>query len=241
MHNVELPKERQSSPGIVKDLDGPYLQSSLKREMSRTVIDVQEKERKHLSRELHDNVNQILSSCKLFLEVAETETTNKDYFLQLAQKHIKSAIDEIRNISHSLNPPCLDGAGLVNSVIELGEHINRSGKIQVHVDVETFNEDFLYSPIKLAIYRMIQEQINNVLKHAKAKNLYLSFHSTDNSIVVTIEDDGVGFNVNKAKKGLGLQNILYRVDCFKGKYHIDSSPGNGCRMRIEMPFYLPVS
>lgn len=209
--------------------------------MTRAVIEAQEKERKHLSRELHDNVNQILSSCKLFLEVAATETSNKDYFVQLAQKNIILAIDEIRNISHSLNPTCLDGAGLINSIIDLSEHINRSGKIQFHLEMETFNENFLYSPIKLALFRIIQEQVSNILKHSRARNLRLGLHSTEAFIVLTIEDDGIGFDMAKCQKGLGLNNIIYRVECFKGHFHIHSEPGKGCRLKIEMPFYLPSS
>lgn len=238
---MEISKELNLQKRISEKESPLQFYPSIKREMSRAVIDAQEKERKHLSRELHDNVNQILSSCKLFLEVAESETNNKDYFVQLAQKNIILAIEEIRNISHALNPSCLDNAGLVNSIIDLSEHINRSGKINFHIDIETFNEDFLFSPIKLAIFRIVQEQVNNILKHSRARNLRLSLHSTEAFIVLNIEDDGIGFNVSNCTRGLGLNNIVYRVECYKGRYELISSPGNGCQLKIEMPFYLPAS
>jgi len=205
-----------------------------KRSIIRSIIETQEKERRALSVELHDNVNQILSSCQLMLEAARENTEAATFLTEKCHHSLKTAISEIRKISHELNPSAIADIGLSDAITDMIEKINSSGKIRMHFILKDFDESILNMTDKVAIYRIIQEQLNNVLKHARAKQVFIDLHSRGDKLFLKIEDDGVGFHPEKIKKGIGLRNIQHRIEYYQGKFKIDTAPGKGCRLLIAL-------
>jgi PAS domain S-box-containing protein len=203
--------------------------------ITETTIQVQEKEREELGKELHDNINQILASTKLYLELARSgnnellpEALSKSY------ENVNLAIGEIRQLSKQLVPPSL-GTTLVEATTELIEEIETITLISISLTAENFNESLLNENIKLMIYRVIQEQINNIVKHASATEVSINIETAHGIVYLVITDNGIGFDTNKKSKGIGLRNIDNRVKFYEGFSSITSQPGKGCRLEISVP------
>ena len=207
--------------------------------IAQAVVDAQEKERSLIGKELHDNINQILSTAKLYLEVARTDEKERDSLIDMSTNSISSAINEIRTLSRSLVPSSIGDLGLVESLQDLVESIKLTRKL--HVEFFHYNDiDMLISEQqKLMLFRITQEQVNNVMKHSNAQNLVIELLSEDDTINMSISDDGQGFDLDqvKHKKGVGLSNITSRAELFNGKVKIDTAPGKGCTLNI----YIPIS
>ena len=205
-----------------------------KRDVIRSIIETQEKERRQLSIELHDNVNQILSSCKLMLETAKE---NKEAASQLIDKcylNLITAINEIRNISHELNPSAIEDIGLTDAITDLIENINSLGKIFIEYHCQGCREAHLDVTDKVAIYRIVQEGLNNILKHARASKVSIHLYFKEQTVYLKIEDDGIGFDLKNIHRGIGLKNIEHRIAYYQGTLSIESSPGNGCSLTIQL-------
>ncbi|HEX8314874.1 MAG TPA: PAS domain S-box protein, partial [Flavisolibacter sp.] len=220
-----------------KDLQTRLVQQEMrnKQELIKSIIEAQEKERRQLSVELHDNVNQMLASCKLMLEVAIESGSNAKMLTEKTYQSIQTVIDEIRRISHDLNPSAIADVGLVEAIEQLIEKINLAGKTNIQfVPNRVSYHQFLGDEDKIAIFRIVQEQLNNILKHARAKNVIIKLDVANGLIKLCIKDDGVGFDLIKCKKGLGLRNIYNRVEYYGGTIHIATSEGKGCEMCISL-------
>ncbi|HVV05356.1 MAG TPA: PAS domain-containing sensor histidine kinase [Puia sp.] len=206
-----------------------------KREIIKAIMEAQEKERKEISSELHDNVNQILTTCKLFLEIARNNPADAR-FIDGCYQNIQMVIEEIRNISHNLTPYTLKDLGLAAAVHDIVQNINQSGKLSIRLlSFQNLQEEMISPDIKLAIFRIIQEKINNVLKHAQATELSINLTVYDERIRVVLTDNGRGFDEKAIKKGMGLNNIQNRVEYYKGSFLLKTAPGEGCELRIELP------
>jgi signal transduction histidine kinase len=206
--------------------------------IARAMVDAQEKERAEIGKELHDNINQILSTTKLYLELAKNETNDRLGLINRSADNIHSAIREIRNISRNLVPASIGDLGLQDSIADLVESLRTTRAINVEFYPAGNIDEKISDKAKLMLFRIIQEQINNVLKHSGAKNLIIELilEEADNNIELSITDDGTGFDPGKAgKKGLGLSNIISRADLFGGKVTIQSAPGEGCKLRVQVP------
>jgi PAS domain S-box-containing protein len=208
--------------------------------VAQAVVDAQEKERAEIGKELHDNVNQILSTAKLFLEVAKTSTRERAKLISRSAEQIHHAINEIRNISRSLVPPSISDLGLIESIKDLLDDIAVTKTIKVDFTNVGDIEGGINDNQKLMLFRIIQEQVSNVLKHAEAKHLSIKLSVDNVGIELVIADDGKGFDLenNKTKKGVGLSNIASRVELFNGKVNIVTAPGKGCRLIVKV---LPIS
>lgn len=207
--------------------------------IAQAMVDAQEKERAEIGKELHDNINQILSTTKLYLELAKNDHKERLSLISRSAENIHEAIHEIRNISRSLVPSSIGDLGLQDSIADLVESIRTTRAIHVEFyPVGKFDER-ISDKEKLMLFRIIQEQVNNVLKHSGARNLIIELilEETENRIELNITDDGKGFHIEKVKnkKGLGLSNIMSRADLFGGKVTIMSSPGRGCKLRVQVP------
>lgn len=204
-------------------------------EITEAVITAQEKERQEIGGELHDNVNQILASARLYLGLAKRELKDTIPFLEETDNLVFSAISEIRALSHSLIPPSLNESELIEALDNLVNTITAGGVIKVHVDLKGFNENETEDKLKLTIYRIIQEQFNNILKHAKPKNIFLTLGYRNGQLILEIRDDGKGFDNSKKTDGVGLMNMRTRASLFNGQMKIVSSPGNGCTLTMTFP------
>ena len=182
-----------------------------KNELAREVFNAQEQERKKLGEELHDNINQLLGVVKLYIEHAQMNPSAKTEMLSKSADFLKQVIDEIRTLSKSLVSPTLSDLGLIESIRELIDSILRIKDIQITIRHTNFREDILDSTQKLMLYRITQEQLNNILKHSKAEHVDIQLARTGDIVNLIIQDDGVGFNPKQSTSGLGLKNIRHRL------------------------------
>jgi signal transduction histidine kinase len=202
----------------------------------KAVIDSEEKERTRIAKELHDGLGQLLSSAKLNISGLEDGIPKEDeYLLQNSLTIIDDAVKEVRNISHNLMPTALMNYGIIEAITGLVSKINDSKQIIVNFNKENFNIN-LDKENEIALYRITQEVLNNMLKHSKAKNIDIVFFNTNNNININIKDNGIGFNTEEIKdsKGIGWQNIYSRVSMLNGKILINSQIGKGTDVHINI-------
>ena len=201
------------------------------KEVTEAMIEGQEKERSEIGRELHDNVNQLLVATKLYIEMG-IKQGGVNELLSSAVSYIMDAIEEIRKLSKTLITPSIMDIGLISSVKDLVEDIMHVNPIKIKLTINQFNQKMWNEKFKLNIFRIVQEQLNNILKHAKAKQVIILFEQTADCVFISLTDDGVGFDTTARKRGVGISNIFSRAALYKGEVDILSSPGNGCRMNI---------
>ncbi len=236
-------KERTAVLALANNIDEKVrLESKLEeereakqKEITEAVIRVQEKERYEISRELHDNVNQQLTVAMMYIATAEKGTNNAEALLKQSSSFIYNAIEEIRKLSKALVTPLIKDFGLCKAIEGLLEDIQLANN-SLHFDFfcENFYEEDIHYEFKLSIYRIVQEQMNNILKHAKAKEVVIELYR-DEVIRLSVNDNGVGFDTKKKRKGIGIHNIQTRVGLYGGQINIHSEPGKGCQLRIEFP------
>ncbi|WEK36334.1 MAG: PAS domain S-box protein [Candidatus Pseudobacter hemicellulosilyticus] len=206
-----------------------------KKEVVKAIIKAQENERKEISHELHDNVCQILATCKLYIDVCMRESTDNT-LLNDCKNMLITGIDEIRNLSHSLTPAAFEEKGLFQATEELIAQLNGLGRLTITLLVPENHLEYTIVPeMKTAIYRIIQEQLNNILKHANATKVDVVFSENRSGLHLMVKDNGIGFDFGKIKRGLGLNNIISRVSLFDGEVSFNSSPGHGCKMQVYFP------
>lgn len=224
-----------------KKLEGQLLTQEINKQktIAQAVVDAQEKERAEIGKELHDNVNQILSTAKLYLELAKTDTRQKDALIKRSADSIFTAINEIRHISKALVPPSVKDLGLIDSVNDLVESLRMTTALQVQFTHTGDFDKVINDKQKLMLFRIIQEQVSNVLKHAAATRIVIDLTLNQKLINLSIVDNGKGFELEKVKfkKGVGLSNIESRAHLFNGEVIITTAPGKGCKLFIQVPIH----
>ncbi|MEO6722314.1 MAG: response regulator [Ferruginibacter sp.] len=204
------------------------------KEKTEAVIVAQEKERSHMGNELLENINQILAASNLYIDCAISDEAKRMDFMYNSKKFILMAIDEIKKLSQLIMPPTMGDIGLIDSLNNLIESARPPEQMNVITEWNSFNEN-TGDKLKLSIYRIVQEQLSNILKYAKANNAWLSLHQTPGLVELVIKDDGVGFDSTQKQKGVGLQNISTRAEMHDGKMLLESSPGKGCVLTVQFP------
>jgi two-component system sensor histidine kinase UhpB len=203
------------------------------KEITRTILQTQEMERNALGRELHDNINQILASIFLKLDYYLEEPANNLDIIQNCKQSLQKAIQEARKLSHHMVMPRFAEKNLQDELEQLIE--NYSYKQIVELKLEGMDEESLPGPIKETVYRIIQEQLSNIYKHAKANKVVIQISNNPSELTMLIQDNGVGFDIQQKRKGIGITNIFTRVEACNGTTNIISSPGNGCSISIKIP------
>jgi PAS domain S-box-containing protein len=201
-------------------------------EITDAVISAQEKERQELGAELHDNVNQILAGSLLYLGLAKKELKVEHPYLSETDTLINTAITEIRNLAHSLIVPSLHESELLAAIDNIIDVTQQTGGIMINMQAYDFDESNMPDKLKLSIYRIVQEQFNNILKHAGAQKVIVRLVQENEKTLLSIKDDGAGFDTNKKTNGVGLMNMKTRASLFNGELNIISSPGKGCELRV---------
>lgn len=205
------------------------------KEITEATIQVQEKERYEISTELHDNVNQQLTVAMMYIASAQQKYPADAEVLKQSSGFILNAIEEIRKLSQTLVTPLIKHFGLSKAVEGLLDDVSAVNTLQIELTADTFFEEDIKYEFKLSIFRMVQEQMNNIIKHSKAKHVNLLLARNSESITLKIQDDGVGFDMNQQRKGIGIYNIISRSDLYNGVVDIQTSPGNGCSITITFP------
>ena len=204
------------------------------------MIEGQEKERKRIGEDLHDKLGVMLSTIKMHFETLESKMDrqqegNQEQHLK-ARELIDQAAKEVRRISHNMVSGVLIKFGLVAALKDLSDAISSTD--QLKVDLLVFGLDKrLDGSLEIALYRVVQELLNNVIKHAGAAQAKITLNQKGSSLQLSVEDDGRGFdkNILKQKDGMGLQHLAVRVKSHNGTFTIDTQPGHGTKVRVELP------
>ncbi len=204
--------------------------------IAKAAVDAQEKERAEIGNELHDNVSQLLTTIKLYLEMLRQKPEDSGQLLNMGIKHVNTVIREIRDLSRSLVPASIDDIGLKASLTDVIDGIRSTGIMEITFEADDAIENKIDKNIKIALYRIVQEQLNNIVKHSGAANVMINIFIEAYHVCVEITDDGKGFMVEEVKKGLGLKNIRSRAELLNGTAEIFSQPGKGCKLYIKIPY-----
>ena len=206
------------------------------KQLMQATIDGQEKERLEMGKELHDNINQHLNTTRLYLEVAREKATGEvKEMIDFSHKSLVGIIDQIRCLSQSLVPPSLGDIGLIESIHDISDSLIRTHKFNIDFFHRHFSEEGLPDKMKLMFFRITQEQITNIIRHSEAQHVQIKLESDAENIILTIADDGKGFDPNNYKKGQGLTNIMNRASLFNGNVEIDAAKRKGCRLTVTVP------
>lgn len=193
----------------------------------------QEKERNFIGRELHDNINQILASAKLYLSTLASKNEEFRCMMSYPMGLIDSSVQEIRSLTRGYVAP-LCNHDLCEQVQSLLSNVEENTDIRTSL-VYQLRDMEMSANLKLNLYRIIQEQINNILKHAHASTIKVTIGKCLNYLSIVIIDDGKGFDASKKRKGIGVSNMINRVELFNGELNIESEPGKGCKVYIVIP------
>jgi two-component system NarL family sensor kinase len=219
------------------------------KKLSHKIVRLQEEERRRVSRELHDGINQLLVSVKYKIENFDVkfkqspEEALKD--INKAVIFLAEAISEVRRISHALRPSVLDDLGLAPAITNLARQF--SDRNQIDVDVSGVDEatfERLPADVETAMYRIVQEALHNIEKHANATNVVIDVTHTDTNVTIRIEDNGDGFDLQKAMRktrstqSMGLRNMRERIELLQGSFFIHSDVGKGTFVEIKAPLTL---
>ncbi len=205
-------------------------------------IDAQEKERRRIARDLHDEFGTKMSALKIYLSTYEKFIDHQNQEAVKTKKELYSIVDDsmhdLRSLLMDLSPKTLEMHGFASALNDLTNRLTNTHlfhiKSYVFPQLERFDAKY-----ELPIFRITQELINNSIKHADCKEISIQLFYRDNCIIFSYEDDGKGFDLEKIKsEGYGLKNIETRVSILEGKVSWDSSPGNGINVTIEIPYEL---
>ncbi len=210
----------------------------LQQERFRSVIETEEKERKRIAQELHDGIGQVLTAARLNLSILEGSVAEKlEKPLRNSAKLLNDAISEIRNISHNMMPKSLMGGGFSDAIKDTVDKINSSGKVCVHLVGDWDNGLNIETEKAIALYRIIQELLNNSLKYSGATDINLSVsRSVKGGLDISISDNGAGFDTSiiSQSSGIGWKSIYSRVEMLNGQIDVKSQPSIGTRVHLNL-------
>lgn len=210
------------------------LEDDIKISSMQSMIEGQEKERERIAKDLHDSLGGMISSIKLQFENAKAKFGLKNKELETTSDLLDTAVEEVRNISRNLQPSALARLGLIAAIKDL---INRfKGEAYPDIYFQYYNmPDKIDNLISLSIYRIIQELLNNTLKHAQASEILIQLTKEEDELIIHYEDDGKGFDLEKQNRGLGLENIKSRINYLKASVSFDAKEGEGTSVLIHVP------
>ncbi|MBE9586578.1 sensor histidine kinase [Mucilaginibacter sp. JRF] len=206
-------------------------------EMLKAQVEIQEQTLSHISREIHDNIGQVLSFVKLSLSSLKTlDEQQRHQKIDDNRELITQAISDLRDLSKSLSFERIKSLGLQSAIEAELDRVNKSGLVKTKLlfDGEQYP---LGAERELVLFRIFQEGLNNALKYSNAQNLAISLNYSPNLFILSIEDDGVGFEVADKlgeNSGSGLRNMESRAAIIGGSAKINSQPGSGCSIKISL-------
>jgi PAS domain S-box-containing protein len=205
------------------------------KQIAEAAEEAKETERSDIGKELHDNVNQLLGASKLYLDMAKQGGENSEMYLSRSSEYTLKAIEEIRKLTKGLTSDIIKNLGLCEAIENITRDTMEVNPIKIFCALEGFIENSVSDKFKLNVYRIIQEQLNNILKHAKATEVTIRLSQIKKSIVLSISDDGVGFDTSQKRKGIGIVNIKSRATSYNGTADFVSQPGQGCVLIATFP------
>jgi two-component system sensor histidine kinase UhpB len=204
-----------------------------KSSLGQSIIKAQEDERNRWAQELHDNVCQLLTVVKLYLEQLSSYPDSDGQLLDRTKKMTEKALNDIRHLSASIKPPEFSITTVQQAIQELLDNIKRVKPYRFDLDFENFCEKKLKDEQKLMIYRVVQEQLNNIMKYAEATLIRIQVKTTGENVYIEVRDNGKGFDPSYTSTGIGLKNIRSRLQVYSGNLVIASAPGQGCKLMAD--------
>jgi signal transduction histidine kinase len=200
------------------------------------IIRAQQEERARLGHELHDNVNQILASAQLFLGQLEPDNGEFHSVKTRTSEILTLAIEEIRCLSREMVMPDFNDLGLTGSIRQLVEDLQYCKPFEIRFlhDNRKLIES-LDDHRKITLFRIVQEQIKNIIKYARACHVVIDLQGDENHVRLEIADDGKGFDPTTTRQGLGLSNIYDRTKLYHGEVALETAPGRGCTLIVHLP------
>ena len=215
------------------------------KELLGAIIESQEAERKRIGQDLHDDVGTTVSGLRLLIEMFKPtggEDKNHQDFTQSTKTIIDKIVKDVRNISHNLSPTTLRYYGLAAAITEHCTIINQSGKLEITLD-NNAKQVLEQLPISTstALYRVLEELLNNTIKHSGASKANINLRTENDNIYIDYADNGKGLpaNIELVKKGMGMQNIESRLLNINANYSLDPYSGKGFYIKIECPIPKP--
>lgn len=229
--------------GNLKDLSLKIGEMQQVQQMGISIIKAQEEERHRLARDIHDGPAQLLANivmraefCIKMMEVDQTRVREELYALQ---DMVRQSLQDVRKIIFDLRPMVLDDLGLVPAVKRYIEDFQAQYSLAVELVVIGSPRRF-FMAVEVALFRVIQESLSNIRKHARARQVMIKLEILNNKINVVVKDDGMGFNLNDVmnganKEGFGLLGMRERIQILKGEINIQSAPGQGTAVNVSVP------
>ncbi|WP_217589771.1 PAS domain-containing sensor histidine kinase [Lentibacillus saliphilus] len=211
-------------------------EARISKHMIKKLIEAKEDEHKRLAQELHDGVGQSLFSISVALQAIESYVCDSrlDAYLTEVRSELEKVMSDVKAYSYQLRPLSLDRLGLVATIQSLVNTIKSDH--QMNVDFNTNVIDRCYPLVEINLYRVVQEALHNIIKYANATNVKIKVFKDDMGLTLSIEDNGIGFNLNEvAGEGLGLKHMEERVDQLGGTFKIESTQSKGTVIFVEVP------
>jgi len=232
MNNPIINSGRSEAAAVAKENHQQESSRPVTKEIARIILSTQEKERFEVGKELHDNVCQMLATVKLYLDTGLKDEAHLREFVGMGKDLLMKSMEELRRISKSLAPPSLGRLSLQQSLEEL-IHSIRIARKDIHLHFEGLDEESIDCELKISIYRIVQEQLNNIMKYAEAGRIDVFVLQQGPRLSIRVKDDGVGFDSTRKRTGIGITNMISRVNVFGGKIQIDTAPGKGCVLNVH--------
>ncbi len=238
--NISILKDESEITGlliVINDITDSFEKENIRRKM---IIQGEENERQRLAHDLHDGLGQTIAAASMYVSSLEHQiegsvgqNTISNY--KKAKELMQKAVIETRTISHNIMPRSLQEFGLTQTLEELTQNIsdiNESVSIDIsqNIDNRRFEDD-----IELSIYRVIQEVINNTIRHSKASKLNLKLTYKPGNIALNTSDNGIGMLIHKNNTGLGIESMRNRINAINGQFEIESTPNIGTDININIP------
>lgn len=211
-------------------------------QLSRHLVEIQENERKYIARELHDETSQSLTSLKIGLQVIEQKAAGHQQLLAQVER-LKSLADEtlesLHRLAVNLRPASLDHLGLVDALTGLIESIKQRAGVTAHFKTMGVERAMVMSDeMETTIYRIVQESLTNVIRHAQATHVDIILEWRNEKVVIIVEDDGIGIDMQKTRESghLGLIGMQERAEMLGGRLLVDSTPRVGTTLLVEIPY-----
>jgi PAS domain S-box-containing protein len=223
----------------IRALENKLLFDSVKKEkeLMEAKLQAEEEQREMIGRDLHDGVGQMLAYLSLYFNVLKEKSFINHQDIDKAQSTLKSTIDEVRRLSRNLAPPAIKDLGFREAVIELINSYSIITKPKFQLIIYKGKDPLhLLHEHKLMLFRVIQELSSNTFKHAKAENVFINIEYSSEFLELRYTDDGIGFDINHSKKGVGLKSIFSRLEFYGGKINFITEPGKGIEVIIKLPY-----
>ena len=241
---IDITSEKEAQDQIIKEMtEKKKLEAELlhqkaneQKQIHQAMIAAQDYERNELSKELHENVNQMLSSAMVLLSSVQAGGNEEDrVYFEKSKEYLDRVIQEVRKLSRSLNTSVIEEVGLKTPLEEVIANMQSQLSIEVNLEFDQALEKQLNFDQKLTVHRIVQEQTKNIIKHSRAGKASISLQREGKDLVLQISDNGVGFDTTHTGKGLGFINIRNRAEAHNGTMQIQSTPSNGCVLAVVIP------